>query len=66
MVQTIYEVEKPLWKSSILPLLYASPGTQLMASGEAHDMGAKSKATIARLEKSGDKWSFVGISGERA
>ena len=37
MVQTIYEVEKPLWKSSILPLLYASPGTQLTASGEKSD-----------------------------
>ena len=67
MVQPIYEkVENPLWKSSILPLLYASPGTQLMASGEAHDMEAKSKVTIARLENSEDKWSFVDISGERA
>jgi hypothetical protein len=66
MVQTVYEVEKPLWKSSILPLLYSSPGTQLMASGEAHDMEAKAKVTIARLENSEAKWSFVGISGERA
>ncbi|KAN0071804.1 hypothetical protein V8E54_010400 [Elaphomyces granulatus] len=66
MLQPIYEkVEKPLWKSSILPLLYASPGTQLMAS-EEHDMEAKSKVTIARLENSEDKWSFVDISGERA
>jgi hypothetical protein len=66
MVQTIYEVEKPLWKSSILPLLYASPGTLLVASGEAHDMEAKSKVTIARLENGEAKWSFVGISSERA
>jgi hypothetical protein len=66
MLQPIYEkVEKPLWKSSILPLLYASPGTQLMAS-EEHGMEAKSKVTIARLENSEDKWSFVDISGERA
>ena len=65
MVQPIYGVEKPLWKSSILPLLYASPGTQLIASGEAHDMKAKSKITVAKLEKSKDKWSFVGISSER-
>ena len=58
MAQPIYGVEKPLWKSSILPLLYASPGTQLMASGEARDMEARSKITVARLEKSEDKWSF--------
>jgi hypothetical protein len=49
MIQPIYE-KTPLWKSSILPLLYASPGTQLMASGEADDMGVRSKGTIARLE----------------
>ena len=43
MLQPIYEkMEKPLWKYSILPLLYASPGTQLMASGGEHDMEAKS------------------------
>jgi hypothetical protein len=66
MVQTISEVEKPLWKSSILPLLYASPGTKLMAAGDAQDAEAKSKVIIARLEKREDKWSFVGISGERA
>ena len=58
-------VETPLWKSSILPLLYASPGTQLMSLSEVHDMEAKSKVTIARLESSEDKWSLVDISGER-
>ena len=58
MAQPIYGVEKPLGKSSILPLLYASPGTQLMASGEARDMEAKSMITVAQLEKSEDKWSF--------
>jgi len=67
MVQPIYDkVEIPLWKSSILPLLYASPGTQLMPLGEVHDMEVKSKVTIARLENSEDKWSFVDISSERA
>jgi hypothetical protein len=66
MVQPFFEdVEKPLWKSSILPFLYASPGTQLMASGEVRDMEAKSKVTITRLENSEDKWSLVNISGER-
>ena len=65
MAQPIYGVENPLWKSSILPLLYASPGTQLMASGEACDMKAKSKITVARLEKSENKWSFIDKSGER-
>ena len=66
MVQPIYRVESPLWKSSILPLLYASPGTQLMApSGEARDIEAKSEITVARLKNSGDKWSFVDISSER-
>jgi hypothetical protein len=29
-------------------------------------MKAKSKVTIARLENGEAKWSFVGISGERA
>jgi hypothetical protein len=38
-----------------------------MASGEEHDMEAKSMVTIARLENTcEDKWSFVDISGERA
>ena len=59
MVQPIYAVETPFWKSSILPLLYASPGTQLMSSGAVHNMEAKSKVTIARLETNGNKWTFV-------
>jgi hypothetical protein len=69
MVQPIYnKVEIPLWKSSILPLLYiyTSPGTQFMPSGKVHDMEMKSKVTIARLENSEDKWSFIDISSERA
>jgi hypothetical protein len=45
--------------------LYASPGTQLMASGEVDDMEARSKVTIARLENSEDKWSWVDISSQR-
>jgi hypothetical protein len=64
MVRPIYGVEKPLWKSSILPLLYASPGTQLIASGEVHDMEVMSKITVSKLEKSENKWSFVDISCE--
>jgi hypothetical protein len=66
MVQPIYGAQKPLWKSSILPLLYASPGTQLMALSEAHDMEASSKIIVARLENIEDKWSFVDRSCERA
>jgi hypothetical protein len=65
MAQPIYGVETPSWKSSILPLLYASPRTQLVASGEACDMMAKSKITVARLEKRENEWSFVDKSNER-
>lgn len=56
----------PVWKSSILPLLYATPGAEMVAPSGANSVGAleeDAKRKMIRLERNDEgSWGFV--SGE--
>jgi hypothetical protein len=60
LIQSTYQgTEVPPWKSSILPLLYASPGSRLAAPGDICSIEESSKTTMMKLERDDDRWAFV-------
>lgn len=58
----------PIWKSSILPLLFAAPDSNLKASsGSVQDIYKAAENTIVRLARDGrNGWEFIEGDTTRA
>lgn len=73
LVTTIWKTfldgpEVPIWKSSILPLLFAASNSDLKASsGSVQDISKAAEKTVVRLAKDGrDGWEFIQENSTRA
>jgi hypothetical protein len=54
----------PIWKSSILPLLFSSNKSVFhAASGDRADLDDAADRTIVNLQRSGNGWEFVKEGG---
>lgn len=54
----------PIWKSSLLPLIFASKGSSFIAkSGDLRDIVDAADDTLVKLERTGDGWEFARPDG---
>lgn len=53
----------PIWKSSLLPLIFASKGSFMARSGDLGDIDDAAEDTLVKLERTGDKWEFAQPDG---
>jgi hypothetical protein len=59
-ITAITKSEQPIWKSSILPALYASPSSELENnSGRIDYIEKDAHRWLARLQRKEDSWEFV-------
>ncbi|QDS74890.1 hypothetical protein FKW77_003680 [Venturia effusa] len=64
VLRTMFEHgDVPIWKSSLLPLIFASKGSFMTRSGELQDIDNAADDTIVKLERKGDNWEFAESEG---
>ncbi|KAF2402164.1 hypothetical protein EJ06DRAFT_528284 [Trichodelitschia bisporula] len=62
VVQSTYDDNQPLWKSSVLPFVFANSGKLHGPAGSVTEMELVAKGMEVELVKTGDGWEFVGGS----
>jgi hypothetical protein len=63
-LRTIFGHENlPMWKSSILPLIFANAGSFQARSGDLGDIDDAAEQTIVKLQQKGDNWEFARPDG---
>jgi hypothetical protein len=53
----------PMWKSSILPLMFANAGSFHARSGDLGDIDDTAEQTFVKLQQKGDNWEFTRPDG---
>jgi len=56
--------KSPVWKNSILPLLFSGPGGWRAKRGELRDINEEAGKMVVRLGREGEGWEFVREEGE--